>query len=87
MANARGSRRRRLTGTWVGRGLVLILVIAVLFLIISRGSIGTHGVSVGQPLQIGKAPPDIRGVAFDGSSVQLSSLKGKVVLVNFFASW
>ena len=74
-------------GSWTVRALVLILVIAVFFLVISRGSTGSHGAGSGQPLQNGNTPPDISGVAFDGSSIQLSSLKGRVVLVNFFASW
>jgi peroxiredoxin len=40
-----------------------------------------------QSLQEGKPAPDISAVAFDGSPVRLALLRGKVVLVNFFASW
>lgn len=34
-----------------------------------------------------KAAPDITVTALDGTSLRLSSLKGKVVLLNFWATW
>ncbi len=36
---------------------------------------------------IGKPAPDIQGLDVDGDKVALSSLKGKVVLVDFWATW
>jgi thiol-disulfide isomerase/thioredoxin len=33
------------------------------------------------------APPDFEGMRLDGSKVKLSQLKGKVVLVDFWATW
>ena len=38
-------------------------------------------------LAIGKTPPDITQTAPDGSQKSLSELKGKVVLLDFWASW
>ena len=35
----------------------------------------------------GTAPPNFSGSALDGSQVSLASLRGKVVLVNFWATW
>ena len=35
---------------------------------------------------VGQPAPDFTATAFDGSTVTLSSLRGKVVLINFFAS-
>lgn len=35
----------------------------------------------------GDAAPDFTLTTFDGQSYQLSSLKGKVVVINFWASW
>ena len=35
----------------------------------------------------GEPAPDFTATAFDGSTVTLSNLRGRVVLVNFFASW
>lgn len=39
------------------------------------------------PPQLGGPAPDFRLESFDGKEVALSSLRGKVVLVNFWASW
>ena len=38
-------------------------------------------------LRPGAAVPDFTATGFDGATVSLSALRGKVVLVNFFASW
>jgi peroxiredoxin len=39
------------------------------------------------PPQLGGPAPDFRLESFDGKQVALSELRGKVVLVNFWASW
>lgn len=76
------------------RAVVLATALAVSFLILGRGTTtaghdtgGRRTIVQNQPLQEGKPPPDISAVAFDGSPQRLASLRGKVVLVNFFASW
>jgi len=49
----------------------------------------THGMilgGTGRPL-VGEPAPDIRLTLLDGSTVSLASLKGQVVLINFWASW
>ncbi len=38
-------------------------------------------------LEVGDAAPDFTGTTVDGSTVSLSALKGKVVLVDFWATW
>lgn len=38
-------------------------------------------------LGIGRAAPDFSGVAIDGKKIRLSSLKGKLVLIDFWATW
>lgn len=37
--------------------------------------------------RVGQSAPDIEFTALDGNVVQLSQLRGKVVLLNFFATW
>ena len=40
-----------------------------------------------KPDVVGKSAPDFRGAALDGSQVSLSELRGKVVLLDFWATW
>jgi len=42
---------------------------------------------VTNPIEIGKKAPEIEGTTADGESVKLSDLKGKYVLIDFWASW
>ncbi len=37
--------------------------------------------------KIGQAAPDFKGKTFDGRVVTLADLKGKVVIINFWATW
>jgi cytochrome c biogenesis protein CcmG/thiol:disulfide interchange protein DsbE len=36
---------------------------------------------------LGKPAPEVTGTGIDGSTIRLSQLRGRYVLVNFFASW
>ena len=47
-------------------------------------SAGTH---FGQTLEIGEKAPDIAMTSLDGKEIRLSSLKGQMVLIDFWASW
>jgi cytochrome c biogenesis protein CcmG/thiol:disulfide interchange protein DsbE len=60
---------------WIGL-CILLLIVAVALLQNQQG-----------PVAVGKPAPDFTLQTFDGQSIQLSSLKGKVVVVNFWASW
>jgi thiol-disulfide isomerase/thioredoxin len=53
----------------------------LLILIISAGN------HFGQSLEIGQKAPDIIQTSLDGRELRLSSLRGKMVLVDFWASW
>lgn len=43
--------------------------------------------SMSGPIVVGDQVPDIQMVTFDGQSIHSSDLSGKVVVVNFWASW
>ena len=60
---------------WVGLGALLLL----LFLGLMRTQQG--------PVSIGKPVRDFSLTTFEGQTYRLSDLRGKVVLINFWASW
>ncbi len=62
-------------------GLALLLFIAVLATRDSATSAVAPSPLVGQPA------PEISGPGLDGGNVRLSGLRGRWVLVNFFATW
>ena len=53
----------------------------VAFVALVRPGPGGGGIAKGQPV------PDIHGTALDGSPIDLASLRGHPVVVNFWASW
>jgi cytochrome c biogenesis protein CcmG/thiol:disulfide interchange protein DsbE len=78
-----GGRSRRHTAllTAVVLGCVLALFVALL---------ATRSPAVDKQARsplLGHPAPTLEGPGLDGKSVQLSSLLGKYVLVNFFATW
>ena len=77
------SRRRTRTAMWgaLAVGMVVALFVAVLATRPSASS------SVAPSPLLGQAAPEIEGRALDGSTVRLSGLKGRYVVVNFFATW
>ncbi|MDP9325323.1 MAG: TlpA family protein disulfide reductase [Candidatus Dormibacteraeota bacterium] len=92
--DVRGPLSRR---AWLASVAIAVVVIGgfVAYLAISRvrqqnSAASQPGVTVSggaDNLTAGSPAPDFTAPAFDGSTVKLSSLRGKVVLVNFFASW
>ena len=58
---------------------VLLTLLVVIGLSLLRSQQG--------PIGIGKPAPDFTLTTFDGEQISLADLKGKVVVVNFWASW
>ena len=77
-----GGQARPLPRRWLVVGAVLPLVLLVVWaaLLVSRG-----GQAAGA--QIGTAAPDFALTDLDGNSIRLADLRGRPVIVNFWASW
>ena len=58
---------------------VIIAVLALVFVILLRRQEG--------PVSVGKKAPDFSLTTFDGQEYDLADLEGKVVVLNFWASW
>ncbi len=84
MTQSFNGRRRWLAGA-VGATVVLALA-----LLATRGPSGGGGdttrVAAGHA-QVGRAAPDFTTPSLNGGTVRLSGLRGKVVLINFWATW
>lgn len=52
-----------------------------------REPAATMGLRDSRALEVGQPAPDFELHTFDGQTVRLSSLRGKTVLINFWASW
>lgn len=79
---SRPSRRPRPL-RWVAIGLG---VVAVAFLAVLATRPSAQETAAGSPL-LGKIAPEVTGTDLDGNTVRLSQLRGRYVLLNFFASW
>jgi cytochrome c biogenesis protein CcmG/thiol:disulfide interchange protein DsbE len=79
-----GARRpRRRTAVVVA--VVLAVVLALLIGVLATREPATDRLS-DSPL-IGRAAPAITGTGFDGEAFDLDALRGRWVVVNFFATW
>lgn len=78
-----GPERPRHTARWaaVAVGAVVALFIAVLATRPPAANVVAPSPILGQPA------PEIEGPGLDGATVRLSDLRGRWVLVNFFATW
>jgi len=82
-ATARPELRRRHTARWVA-GVILVVGAALVALLAT--SPPQSATEVDTPL-VGQAAPDIAGATLGGGSFDLAALRGRWVVVNFFASW
>ena len=68
------------------KALVVGLLIVVPLLVFLRLGLDHNPEDIGSPL-VGKPAPEFVLRDFDGGAVDLASLRGKPVVVNFWASW
>jgi cytochrome c biogenesis protein CcmG/thiol:disulfide interchange protein DsbE len=84
MSTRRAAKRGRWrTARWSALGVGAVVLVLVAVLATRQPS---NMVMAGSPL-VGKPAPPISAKSFTGRTVSLSSLQGRFVLVNFFASW
>ena len=67
---------------WTGAGVLLALGIIALVATLTSGSPTPSGLT-----KVDRPAPEITLTALDGRTVSLSDLRGKIVLVNFWATW
>src|SRR5574344_2755516 len=65
----------------------LFLLIGLLFVSMSAKAQNTTPDSVGYLVKVGQVAPDFEMQLTNGEKVKLSSLRGKVVMLQFTASW
>jgi cytochrome c biogenesis protein CcmG/thiol:disulfide interchange protein DsbE len=65
-----------------GRVIVWVVVLGLLVLVAIQLRTSTEGT-----VQIGEKVPDFTLYTFEGDAITLSELRGKVVVINFWASW
>lgn len=66
--------------------LTLFLIAAVLFISLTACGEGLHEPD-GVPLEVGDKYPDFSGKLLNGETFKLSDYEGKVMLINFWATW
>jgi peroxiredoxin len=71
--------------TWVSLGLLVAVILVYLLLVTNRARqpLGTDGPAIGKQLR----HLELAGLTGDAESVSLESLRGKVVLVNYWGTW
>ena len=69
------------------KAYMLLLALFTLFVGVNCASAQDEEIAKTTLVKVGDAAPDFTVTMFDGSEVTLSKLKGKVVLVNFWATW
>lgn len=82
-ASVNRSRRRRHSARWIA---LVVLLVAGSFVAVLATRPSAVNQEADTPL-LGKPAPVISGSTVGGGSFDLSSLRGRWVVVNFFASW
>jgi thiol-disulfide isomerase/thioredoxin len=66
---------------------IVLVVIAVAVITYGFVAIGKNNTKLGEGIEIGQTAPEIDGFNPDSKELKLSSLRGNIVLVDFWASW
>jgi cytochrome c biogenesis protein CcmG, thiol:disulfide interchange protein DsbE len=74
---------RRRTAPWIAGAVALVLLAVVV--VAARAKPATQ--RIGESPLVGHTAPSLRGDVISGPAETLDALRGKFVLVNFFATW
>ena len=77
-APAAGAQKSKIVLGWIAAWVIMIAILGMV-------AVKLYQVTLG-PISSGGAP-DFTLTTFDGQQISLQSLRGKVVVVNFWASW
>jgi len=77
-----GGRARALRGA-----ALLLAVLLSALLLLSSGCGGKEEPGIGMKFDVGKPAPEFNLPDLDGNKVELSSMKGKVLILDFWATW
>ena len=69
------------------RGAALPLVALLTALLLSSAGCGKKEESVGMKFDVGKPAPEFTLPDLEGNQIELSSMKGKVLILDFWATW
>ncbi len=73
---------------WIILGAILVIVLALVIIFATRDKSGeTQQVVENPAIEINRAAIDFTLVGLDGNPIALADLRGKYVLVNFWATW
>jgi len=82
-APAAGSPRRRHPARWIAGGVLVVGAALVVLLATRAPEVATEAAT---PL-LGHEAPALQGTTLTGQRFDLAALRGRFVVVNFFASW
>jgi thiol-disulfide isomerase/thioredoxin len=68
----------------MSKTLVVLLVLVGIAVLLARGLFAPDAAS---GLSVGSTAPDFSAIAVDGQVIRLSDLRGKVVVLDFWATW
>lgn len=81
------SRDGRVGGTHLARNVAIVVGVVALILVAILATRSPAADRFGTNPLIGRAVPDVEGPTIDGADFDIDTMRGRWVVVNFFATW